>query len=560
MRIIKTLGAAFLSVGTVGVVLVFADYNDNNFSYRADGMIMINGEVFFPVGVYCIPCPERRQNDELIADLEEFGRGFLFEEFAANGGNFVLFPCFHTNFAHKWNPPAFCSFEHYMPCDLTDYHDPEPEQCTPDLTAAEANGIKILTCPNLGYYWYEEGNPGEPDPYAPWIDAILSNNYNPVYEKTWITEERDDGSRANYFNTIKTMVENSGAEAAFFGWWGFQEPPWLVYRARVSQGNSFCPRYDYVNQVYQHVRELEANANANHPFYLEECRAAIVADLYRQYHEGCDILCYNITVFPTPRDPGYDLINNKWASVHGDAADMHFWSVDGAKPVICCVDAIWRSGPGEGYFPWDHQVKFMTYDAVIHRVNGLVWGMFHYVFPVKLWLTPYWVPGDEYEYGVKPTLRETGLALAANGVNEVLKAPFDDTMVEAIVKLDGAIVERTAFVGGDLAPKNQFLSSSYLLEGCVKLVTEEVGPGIFIDFVYLITANRSARNSITHEPFDEYEVKFKPYFSGYWAANTVTVVNEDRTINVVNGTFTDTFMGEDVHIYKFTKPPRFGES
>jgi len=26
------------------------------------------------------------------------------------------------------------------------------------------------------------------------------------------------------------------------------------------------------------------------------------------------------------------------------------------------------------------------------------------------------------------------------------------------------------------------------------------------------------------------------------------------------GLFTDTFMGEDVHIYKFTKPPRFGES
>ena len=26
------------------------------------------------------------------------------------------------------------------------------------------------------------------------------------------------------------------------------------------------------------------------------------------------------------------------------------------------------------------------------------------------------------------------------------------------------------------------------------------------------------------------------------------------------GLFADVFMGEDVHIYKFTKPPRFGES
>jgi len=46
---------------------------------------------------------------------------------------------------------------------------------------------------------------------------------------------------------------------------------------------------------------------------------------------------------------------------------------------------------------------------------------------------------------------------------------------------------------------------------------------------------------------------------------SVEVVNEDlgpgmpRTVPIVNGTFADTFQGEDVHIYKFTKPARFGE-
>jgi hypothetical protein len=41
--------------------------------------------------------------------------------------------------------------------------------------------------------------------------------------------------------------------------------------------------------------------------------------------------------------------------------------------------------------------------------------------------------------------------------------------------------------------------------------------------------------------------------------NAVEVVNEDRTVNVVNGVFTDTFQGETVHIYKFEKPTRFGD-
>ena len=117
-------------------------------------------------------------------------------------------------------------------------------------------------------------------------------------------------------------------------------------------------------------------------------------------------------------------------------------------------------------------------------------------------------------------------------------------------------------MGGDLAPKNHLCSGRYLMEGCVKLVEEEVGPGMFFDFVYLIAACREGRDSLTGEPVNEYEVTFKPYFSGSWLATYVEVIEPDGSttqLPVVNGTFTDTFEGEDVHIYKFTKPARFGE-
>jgi len=78
MRIIKTLGAAFLLVGTGGAILSFGAYNDNNFSYRSDGMIMINGEVFYPVGVYFIPLPDQRirgpaENPPEVRSYTKFG-------------------------------------------------------------------------------------------------------------------------------------------------------------------------------------------------------------------------------------------------------------------------------------------------------------------------------------------------------------------------------------------------------------------------------------------------------------------------------------------------------
>jgi hypothetical protein len=58
-------------------------------------------------------------------------------------------------------------------------------------------------------------------------------------------------------------------------------------------------------------------------------------------------------------------------------------------------------------------------------------------------------------------------------------------------------------------------------------------------------------------------VTFKPFFSGNWLATYVLRIEPDGTttqLPVVNGAFTDTFVGEDVQIYKFRKPARFGET
>ena len=108
-------------------------------------------------------------------------------------------------------------------------------------------------------------------------------------------------------------------------------------------------------------------------------------------------------------------------------------------------------------------------------------------------------------------------------------------------------MERSAFVGGELAPKNHFLSDQILMEGCAK---RHGG------YTYLIVACREGVDQF--EPPEEpiiYDVTFRPYFSNKTAwTGTVDVVGEGRSIPVSGGEFADTFSPEVVHIYKFTRP------
>jgi hypothetical protein len=155
----------------------------------------------------------------------------------------------------------------------------------------------------------------------------------------------------------------------------------------------------------------------------------------------------------------------------------------------------------------------------------------------------YWDP-------CKPTFNEIG---QGGIMHEVLKSEYDNLLVEVIAERQNFEVERSAFVGGDLAPKNHFLSDGILMEGCAKK---------YGGYTYLIVACREGIdqfNPITPPP---YVVTFRPYFSAKtpWTGTVEVVGEEDpgggqvRTINIVNGAFTDNFDPEEVHIYKFARP------
>lgn len=82
-------------------------------------------------------------------------------------------------------------------------------------------------------------------------------------------------------------------------------------------------------------------------------------------------------------------------------------------------------------------------------------------------------------------------------------------------------------------------------------------------FTYLIVACREGIDQFEPVSPVPYEVTCRPYFSSKtpWTG-TVEVVGEEgptgpRTINIVDGTFADQFVPEQVHIYKFTRPAPF---
>ena len=143
--------------------------------------------------------------------------------------------------------------------------------------------------------------------------------------------ERTNGPRADYFNALKGMTDGASSGLGFLGWVVAQEPAWETWhKGHSANPVNIPPSAAYVNDVYAQIRGLDAGAGGSHALYLENPTVAITADMLRQYNTGCDILAYNVVMYPTPEfydddyywpDPWrYLFTRNKWESVTGDTA------------------------------------------------------------------------------------------------------------------------------------------------------------------------------------------------------------------------------------------------
>jgi hypothetical protein len=315
--------------------------------------------------------------------------------------------------------------------------------------------------------------------------------------------------------------------------------------------------------AYRALEEAPA-VDAQHPTLYYEPVVVRTHDLLDGYFAAADIVCVNPITVPEPyvgytwdnefyRTMGGILPNYASAAV-GDIIDVFFEVGDGAKPVISMSQNHYFGVPGKpAVNPTEAQQRFMAYDAVIHRANGVLFG--HQSFGTINGETGRWEIFDDYWEPCKPMFNEIG---QGGIMHDVLKAEYDNILVEVITRPYGGgnAIEKSVFIGGELAPKNHFLSDQILMEGCPK---KHGG------YTYLIVARREGIDQ--YQPnFTPIEVTFRPYFSSKtpWTG-TVEVVGEEgpggvRTINIINGGFTDQFVQEEVHIYKFARPaPYAGE-
>jgi hypothetical protein len=535
--VVATLAAAWAGIAHGGA------FNACTVTYDYDGAILINGERFFPVGTYFVPPGWPEGSNPSIEDA--------YGAYAANGGNILIGPRFYNI---TW--PTYA--DHALPSDL--YY--AKTECVNHLNAANQYGVKLIPCPHI-YWWWDAETPGGPGPH-PIAGEIVGNGW-PIEQSTQL--ERFSGLEPD--GGIKGWVE-AGASAAFMGWNHWNEPTHVFWYHRYGYENPPKgpgreePTAANMQQEYEWLRALEDNptVNAKHPTLFYDPIIVRYRDLWPYYFEAADIVGYNTIPVPEPyicyfRDKGENppswlsggWLPNYHCAVGGDVGDVLFEVVDANKSVFCVVQNHYlRCDPwlGMGAEPTEGQYRFMTYDGIIHRANGILYGGQTFAtFREQIWKIyhGYWDP-------CKPTFNEIG---QGGVMHEVLKGEYDNLLVEVITKQQGFEVERSAFIGGELAPKNHFLSANILMEGCVKK---------YAGYSYLIVACRVGIDQFNPTTPPPYAVTFRPYFSSKttWSG-TVEVIGEEgpgggqvRTIDIVNGTFTDDFDPEEVHIYKFQRP------
>jgi hypothetical protein len=542
--IVATLTAAWASVAHGGA------FNACTVTYAYDGTILINGERFFPVGNYFLPqgYPENEHTPEI---------GEAYQAFAANGGNFLVGPRYYNMSGGTDNYGV-----HGNPSDL--YYD--ENKCVYHLDAADQSGVKLLTGPYIYWWWDENEYPPGPHPIGIDVSQLFGwpINISPVTQ-----EDRFSGLPPN--GGIKGWVEN-GASGAFMGYDNWGESAWAFWRHRFFPLGEY-PRPPTTEPTAENLRvnyaglralEEEPGVDAYHATWHFEAGTIVrTQDLWRDYIGATDIVGCGTSAVPEPYAAydadkglgswiGNGVLPNYHSAVIGDCMDVIYETAKGEKPVLCIIQNHYRAAPlpdGSliGAEPTEGQYRFMTYDSVIHRANGILYGV--QSFGCIDLETGKWLIYEDLWDPCKPTFNEIG----QNGVmHEIMKGEYDNLLVEVIIKQQGIEVERSAFVGGELAPKNHFLSNQILMEGCAKK---------YGGHTYLIVACRVGIDQLNPATPPPYEATFRPYFSNKttWTG-TVEVVGEEapgggvRTIDIVNGAFTDEFDPEVVHIYKFQKP------
>ncbi len=257
-------------------------------------------------------------------------------------------------------------------------------------------------------------------------------------------------------------------------------------------GKSITP-VDQMQAAYKLIKEVDPD----HPVWLNHSPGGFYN--YRLYRDVCDIT--GVDVYPVSVPKGVaSKLPNKGISCIGDYMDIVTKAVDGKKPAFMVLQIGWSGATPPKHiriFPTLRQERYMTYQAIINGARGLLFfGSDRALMGKDAELGFNWTFWNDV---LKPILREIG---EGSELHSALLVPDSKLPVKAS--------------GGD----------------DLEFTAREVGP-----FLYILAAKREG---------GEKDIRFK----GAMIKGEVEVMFEDRTIEVINGSFVDFFRPNDVHVYK----------
>jgi len=246
--------------------------------------------------------------------------------------------------------------------------------------------------------------------------------------------------------------------------------------------------------AYKYLKKIDPC----HPAWMAHAPRDTV-ELLREYCKACDIAAVDIYPISVPMGK-HGHLPNKNISVVGDYADFINKAVRGKKPFFMILQVAWSGVTPPNnilVMPTFRQERYMAYQAIIKGARGLVF----FGMPVAL-------QGRDADLGYNWTFWEEVLSPLLKEFAE------GSELHDALLAPDSGL--RIVLSGAD----------------DVEFTTRQVG-----SFLYILAAKRESAES-------------KVTFSNECLTGEIEVMFENRFIEARHGSFTDTFMANDVHVYR----------
>jgi len=328
-----------------------------------------------------------------------------------------------------------------------------------------------------------------------YMDGLASAH---MYAWLWLGEDiaHFTAKETDKAEKLKKVIETYKDHPALGCWKGEDEPLWGEMNSKEPGTKS----PDKLALPYKMIHEMDPN----HPVVLIQAPRGTVKEL-AAYQPVLDITGMDVFAISYPMGLHVPAWPNKDISVVGDWTKMIVQAA-GGKPVWMTLQVSWSGVTNKARtlrFPTFEQERFMTYEAIIDGARGL-----NYFGGANLTT----LNERDRKLGYNWTFWDRILKPLLAEINE--KSPLHEALVAANSKLP---------VKSDAKD--------------VEFTVREVG-----DEIYILACKREGDTA-------------KVTFSGLPASVSGgdVLYEEPRTVQAKNGSFTDWFGPEEVHVYRLKK-------